>query len=155
MTSKVVTVLTVALVASGAMAFSFGYIYGYERSHHIASFPCLGCLGLNPTFESLGFVERDFEHPGFVQEGLMDGPVFLHYRTDVCPACDEMEPTVDSLEEEYGDSVTFVHMNLDHATAEEIDSYDKYDIQSDEGRTGVPMFVILYRSQTGSVLPRR
>ena len=100
MKSDVRVLLVAGLVISSTLMFSFGHYYGYERTHHIASFPCLGCLGLNPTFESLGFIEGDFDHPSFVIDSVGDTPVFLHYRTDVCPACDEMEPTVDSLEEQ-------------------------------------------------------
>ncbi|MCK5398010.1 MAG: thioredoxin family protein, partial [Thermoplasmata archaeon] len=89
--------------------------------------------------------------PTLVTEVLPTQPVFLHYRTDVCSGCDEMEPHIAILEEEYGNEIEFVHINLDHATAEEDASYDVYDFAgSPDSRFGVPMFTTIIVEMNGT-----
>lgn len=140
--SSFILILMLAII----LAFS-GIYFGnaYKRTHDIVSMPCLGCVGMKPIGETTqGFTSSDnIRHPTFVINQLRESVVFLHYRTDVCPACDEMEPVIEELEDVYKD-VKFIHINLDHATNEEISSYYIYDVRgTPEKPTGVPMFVIL------------
>jgi hypothetical protein len=117
---------------------------------------CLSCVKLEPrtrldfTFDTA----TGEEHPQFVLENLSKGPVFLHYRTDVCAACDDMEPVLrdvfnvsyDITEEFYktiifGDTnVTFIHINLDHTSENKRNSFHIYD---KDNINGVPMFTIV------------
>ncbi len=117
---------------------------------------CLSCVKLEPrTRLDFTFDTATGEvHPQFVLENLSKGPVFLHYRTDVCAACDDMEPVLrdifnvsyDITEEFdktilFGDtSVTFIHINLDHASEEKRNSFHIYD---KDNINGVPMFTIV------------
>jgi len=132
--------LVVLLVSGGLFAYGFAGV-GYERTNDVNDFPCLGCLALDPAGSS-GFAAFEGTVPSFVSTPLDYRPVFLHYRTDVCSACDEMEPTIASLEDEYGGRVEFIHINLDHCDDAQFDSYDLFDVKGTSGaRTGVPMFV--------------
>lgn len=117
---------------------------------------CLSCVKLEPrtrldfTFDTA----TGDPHPQFVLENLSKGPVFLHYRTDVCAACDDMEPVLrdvfnvsyDITEEFYktiifGDTnVTFIHINLDHTSETKKNSFQIYD---KDNINGVPMFTIV------------
>jgi thiol-disulfide isomerase/thioredoxin len=142
-------------------------IYGWTRSNEIADIPCLGCLGLNPApsgtsdfrFETVG----DEEHDDVVLDLLKEQVVFLHFRIDVCPACDEIEPTIFDIEDEYT-SVKFIHANLEHdynegdlelgtGTLRKI--YDTYDIKFEvKGKAGgVPMMTIITLHEEGVVKP--
>lgn len=117
---------------------------------------CLSCVKLEPrtrldfTFDTA----TGDPHPQFVLENLSKGPVFLHYRTDVCAACDDMEPVLRDVfnvnygitEEFYktiifGDTnVTFIHINLDHTSETKKNSFQIYD---KDNINGVPMFTIV------------
>jgi hypothetical protein len=117
---------------------------------------CLSCVKLEPrtrldfTFDTA----TGDPHPQFVLENLSKGPVFLHYRTDVCAACDDMEPVLSDvfnvsydIKEEFfktiifGDTiVTFIHINLDHTSQKKRDSFHIYD---KDNINGVPMFTIV------------
>ncbi len=117
---------------------------------------CLSCVKLEPrTRLDFTFDTATGEpHPQFVLENLSKGPVFLHYRTDVCPACDDMEPILhDVFNVSYdiregfhktilfGDtSVTFIHINLDHTREKKRESFQIYD---KDNINGVPMFTIV------------
>ncbi len=129
-------------------------IGGYDRAQKISSFPCLGCLGLNPKIEADFVFDVKGEHPNFVVETLKNEVVFIHYRTDVCSACDDMEPIIYELEKEYS-NVTFIHINLDHATAIEEESYDVYDVKAKTKgeHTGVPMLVVLTLKGKNGIKP--
>ncbi|MCK4266450.1 MAG: 4Fe-4S binding protein, partial [Thermoplasmata archaeon] len=134
--------VTVALIVALLSVGIWGG--GYERSEEINTIPCLGCLALNPTasmdFEFL----TDVAQSAFVSTTLSSRPVFLHYRTDACSACDDMEPVVERLEETYDDDVVFIHINLDHSTGTEKASYDLYDVKgTPQRRGGVPMFTVI------------
>jgi ferredoxin len=137
---KAMAIWTVLLFLSAGMMAGGVWLDGYSRAHDINSLPCLGCLALDPHVEAEWLI-ADNAQPGFIVEPLATGPVFLHYRTDVCPGCDEMEPHIGILEAQYGDRVEFIHINLDHATAEEDASYDIFDFTgTPAARFGVPMF---------------
>jgi hypothetical protein len=117
---------------------------------------CLSCVKLEPRTR-LGFTfdtATGEPHPTFVLENLSNGPVFLHYRTDVCAACDDMEPILhdifnvsyDIKDEFYktilfdDSEVTFIHINLDHTTEKKRNSFHIYD---KDNINGVPMFTIV------------
>jgi len=127
-----------ALLVSGA---GFG---GYVLSKRVSSIVCYSCLGLEPN------VEMDFtfntvggkNHPVFVTEKLKERPVFIHYYLPdkECPGCKEMRPIIEGLEDEYGNDVAFIHINMKTASDEKKDSFELYDIG---GIGGVPMFVII------------
>lgn len=134
-------VLVVALLAVGVWGG------GYQRSEDLARMPCLGCLALNPKGgEGMFMPIAQADNPEFVLTKLASKPVFLHYRTYACKACDDMEPTIASLQSSYGNDVEFVHINLDDyaAGSPEKESYFIYDMKgTPEKPTGVPMFTIM------------
>ncbi len=138
------------LILSSAMLGAGAVFDGYERADKINSLPCLGCLALDPYRASEWRVSGEAQ-PQFVADVLASRPVFLHYRTDVCPGCDEMEPHIAILEEQYGSSVEFIHINLDHATPEQDASYDIYDFAgTPTARFGVPMFATVISVLNGT-----
>ena len=144
--TKITAALLVMVVVSGAL-FAYGYAgVGYERTNDVNDFPCLGCLALDPAGSS-EFAPFAGTVPAFVATPLDYNPVFIHYRTDVCSACDEMEPTIASLESEFGGRIDFIHINLDHCDEPQFDSYDLFDVKgTPDARTGVPMFVSCARA---------
>ena len=121
----------------------------------IVSVLCLSCIKMDPKtvlefrFETVD--GKDF--PEFILENLSKGPVFLHFRIDVCPGCDEMDPVikeifdVDDVEKPFlvktknfsGVGVTLVHVNLDHVDSTFKDVYESFNILKDEA---VPMYTI-------------
>jgi len=127
-----------------------------EVESGITSVLCLSCIKLNPKTQ-LDFTydtATGDDHSDFVLDALYNGPIFIAYREDVCIACDKMEPILqdifsvhfekeDTITEEvsFDDAtVTFVHINIDHANEQQIKSrfiYDKDDIG------GVPMFTVV------------
>ncbi len=134
----------IAILLVSLVLFSSSIQQGaYQRSDDISSVPCLGCLGLNLRSKSDFTFESHGEHPDFVLDSLEDSVVFIKYRTDACSACDEMEPVVEELQNEFT-SVEFVHINLDHASKMRRESYKVYDLKGGEDKmTGVPMFVVM------------
>ena len=122
----------------------------------IVSVLCLSCIKMDPKtvlefrFETVD--GKDF--PEFILENLSKGPVFLHFRIDVCPGCDEMDPVikkifdVDDVEKPFlvktknfsGVGVTLVHINLDHVDSTFKDVYESFNILKDEA---VPMYTIV------------
>ena len=145
--------LLVLISIGGAAVF---YYDVYDDIHDtIVSTLCLSCIKLDPisnlefTFET----GNNEPHAEFVLKNLTTGIVFIEYRTDVCAACDDMAPIVkdifkvsfekeDTLYKEVnynGTTVHFYHINLDHATQEQKDSFPVYD---KDVRQGVPMFVV-------------
>ena len=140
----------------------------YDEIHDtIVSTLCLSCIKLDPV-SRLDFVfetANGEDHPEFVLKNLTDGPVFIEYRSDVCTACDIMAPVIKdifglSFEKEdtlyklvdyNGSTVHFYHINLDHASEIQKDSFPKYD--KDHVR-GVPMFVIItVKYDRGTIRP--
>ena len=129
----------------------------YDNIHDtIVSTLCLSCIKLDPV-SRLEFVfetGNGEDHPDFVLENLTSGILFIEYRSDVCTACDIMAPIIkdifnlhfekeDTLYElvDYnGSNVHFYHINLDHATEIQEDSFPIYD---KDNRMGVPMFVVI------------
>ncbi len=147
---KMMAIWTVLLFLSASMLAGGAWLDGYTRADEINSLPCLGCLALDP-FQAAEWRTTDVAQPDFVLEPLASKPVFLHYRTDVCPGCDEMEPHIAILESQYGDQVEFIHINLDHATADEDASYDIYDFAgTPDARFGVPMFATIIVEMNGT-----
>jgi hypothetical protein len=129
----------------------------YEDIHDtIVSTLCLSCIKLDPV-SRLDFVfetANGENHPDFALENLTKGPLFIEYRSDVCAACDIMAPIIKEIfhlsfqKEETlyklvnynGTNVHFYHINLDHASKIQKDSFPIYD---KDHRQGVPMFVII------------
>ncbi|MCD6469026.1 MAG: hypothetical protein J7L32_06970 [Thermoplasmata archaeon] len=165
--------LVVQIVLIITFSSSFGYLFfatdTYEHVQStIVSVLCLSCIKLEPkTVLSFSFETANNEpFPDFVLENLSKGVVLLHYRTDACAACDQMDPMVaslfnlTSLEENYlvvtsrfnGVNVTLIHINLDHVNENLKRSYKVYNILGDNG--GVPMFsLITFGYDRGTVKP--
>jgi len=154
--------LTISVIMIGIVLPSLFYVISntdvYEDvKSNIVSIPCLSCMKLNPR----SVVEFRFEtsngenHPAFVMENLCSGPVFLHYRTDACAACDAMDPVIAEIfevenidkpflmvvKEFNGVNVTLIHMNLDYVEDNFRNSFDVYNILGNDG--GVPMFTLV------------
>lgn len=156
--SKILVIqVGIMILISGTLGGMLLYSDIYEDVYSkIVSVLCLSCLKLNPkthlnfTFETA----NDEPHPDFVLDNLTKGPVFLHYRDDVCPGCDEMEPIMKeifgvnySMEERFykmvkfdNSNITFIHINLDHTDKEKRNSFFIYD---KDHIGGVPMFAIV------------
>ena len=105
------------------------------------------------------------EHSDFVLENLTEAILFIEYRSDVCKACDDMAPIIkdifkvkfekeDTLYKKVnysGTKVNFYHINLDHATQIQKDSFPIYD---KDQRKGVPMFVVItVKYDRGTIKP--
>lgn len=152
----------------------------YPILQELMETPCLGCLGLYPSFE----MEFTFEtvdgkpHPDWVLEALEEGPVFIEFtQSDIrCPPCAEMRPKVERLEKEFKDTVTFFILKkisnnerefkmvyksdekIESITEEEIlEAYRPYDQQNFGGGDGwaTPTFVIvtLEKDNDGKIKP--
>ena len=149
--------ISALLLISGALGGMLFFTDVYDEvQSRIVSILCLSCIKLDPKTQ----LDFTFEtatgqlHSDFILDNLTKGPVFLVFREDVCAACDIMEPIVQeifSAEYEKEDAfyktvlfdntnVTFIHINIDHATKDKRDSlfiYDKDHIG------GVPMFTVI------------
>jgi len=151
----VVKIALIILIAAGTGNLVY---YGtYDEIHGtIVSTLCLSCIKLDPV-SRLDYVfetANGAEHPKFVLENLTTGILFIEYRSDVCKACDDMAPIIkdifdlsfekeDTLYERLnynGSIINFFHINLDHATTIQIESFEMYD---KDQRGGVPMFVVM------------
>ncbi len=149
--------ICVFLLFSGTLGGMFVSTDVYEDvKSGITSVLCLSCIKLEPTTQ-LDFtfdVAKGQDHSGFVLDSLNEGPVFIAYREDVCISCDEMEPILQDIFSVYfekedtfseiasfdNSTVTFIHINIDHANTEQKESrfiYDKDHIG------GVPQFTII------------
>ena len=104
-------------------------------------------------------------HPEFVLDNLTKGPVFLEYRQDCDSSCDIMESIIQKIFNiqfghsdifyetiDYnGTNLTFIHIPLDHASAELVESYFIYDKDS---QSGVPMHVVItWEYNKGEIQP--
>ena len=149
MNKKIWAILVLLLLS---VTFTSVYFGAYRRTDDVSSVPCLGCLGLDPVLQTEFRFKTRGSHPDFVESALEENVVFLHYRTDTCSACDEMEPVVDEIEEE-NPQLEYFHINLDHAKGEKRSSFFTYDIKA-EGNdiTGVPMFVIMTKKSDEGVM---
>lgn len=130
---------------------------------------CLSCIKLKPDTK----MEYRFEtankktHPDFVLENLSKGPIFITYRIDFCPGCDELEEDlIDILNISFGpydvfyktikfnnSNITFIHINTNQAeeNGELYNSRQVYDIVGAEGN---PMLVfITYGYNHGFIEP--
>ena len=92
--------ITCLILVSGALGGMLVYTNVYERVQlGIVEVLCLSCLKLDPKT----LVEFTFEtangkpNPEFVLDNLSKGPVFLAFRSDVCDACDIMEPIIQDI----------------------------------------------------------
>ena len=137
---------------------------GYNYNQQESKAKCLSCLGLNPVIE-LEFTIKTAngqDHPKWVIEPLREKAVFIEYtQSKGCAACDEMEPVIEKLQEEYGDRMEFII--IDSLTDfERANTYFTYDINN---IGGYPTFVILtldndggevkpFFGETGGVVPR-
>jgi hypothetical protein len=146
-------VILIAGVGGGMLVFTDVYNDIHDT---IVSTLCLSCIKLDPV-SRLEFVfetANGEDHPDFVLENLTKGPLFIEYRSDVCLACDIMAPIIKeifnvSFEKEEtlyelvnfnGSNINFYHINLDHASEIQENSFSIYD---KDHRQGVPMFVII------------
>ncbi|KAA0008085.1 MAG: hypothetical protein FE037_03900 [Thermoplasmata archaeon] len=122
----------------------------------IVSVLCLSCIKMEPRtvlkfrFETV----NGGAFPDLILENLTESVIFLHFRIDVCPACNEMDPIVrdmfglESIDEPYivasknfsGVEVKLIHINLDHADSELKKLYKLFDVA---GENGVPMFTVV------------
>ena len=160
--------ITLVILIAGVGGSMLLYTGVYDDVHDIiVSTLCLSCIKLDPV-SRLDFVfemANGEDHPEFVLENLTKGPLFIEYRSDVCAACDEMAPIVKdifklSFEKEEtlyelvnynGSNVYFYHINLDHASKIQEDSFPMYD---KDRRTGVPMFVVItVKYDRGTIKP--
>jgi hypothetical protein len=128
----------------------------YSEAFGIISVQCLSCIKLQPkTVLSFTFETASGEpHPSFILDNLSKGPLFIAFRKDVCEACDIMEPQLKEIfsieyekEETFSTfvsfnntNVTFMHINIDHASKEMKNLFYIYDREHVEG---VPMFTII------------
>jgi len=149
--------LALVILIAGAGGGMLLYTDIYDNIHDtIVSTLCLSCIKLDPV-SRLDFVfetANGEDHSEFVLENLTKGPLFIEYRSDVCAACDIMAPIIKeifhlSFEKEdtlyelvnyNGTDVHFYHINLDHASKIQKDSFPIYD---KDNRMGVPMFVVI------------
>ena len=155
-TFLVVQIVAILIVAGG-LGGMLATTDVYDNIHDtIVSTLCLSCIKLDPlsTLEFVFETGNGEEHPDFVLQNLTSGILFIEYRSDVCTACDIMAPIIkdifglhfekeDTLYElvDYdGSDVHFYHINLDHATQIQEDSFPTYD---KDNRGGVPMFVVI------------
>jgi thiol-disulfide isomerase/thioredoxin len=149
----------------------------YSTLQELMETPCLGCLGLYPSFEiEFTFSTVDGKpHPDWVLDALEDGPVFIEFtqNDEVCKPCARMRPKVEALERDYNDIVTFFIINtwekefrevfkgdenIKPITKEEIlDAYRPYDVENFGGGDGwaTPTFVIvtLEKDDDGKIKP--
>ena len=149
--------IVLILVIWGAAGGVVYYLDTYEKvESNIVSVTCLSCIKLdvktrlNFTFETV----NNLPHPDFILENLTKGSIFLEIREDVCAACDEMAPVVKEIfslefekEETFfttvvldGANVTFMHINLNHASEELAEAFEVYDR---DRVGGVPMFTVI------------
>lgn len=151
--AQVVLLLVFSASFVGMIFFTDVYDQVYTR---IVSVTCLSCIKLDPktSAEFLFKTANGEPHPGFVLENLSKGPVFIAYRVDVCAYCDEMEPLIMDIlnitfEKEdvfyktiefKGKNITFIHINMDHASKVLTNSFYIYDKDT---RNGVPMFTFI------------
>ncbi len=163
----VVKLALVVLITIGIadMALEYGT---YDDIHNtIVSTLCLSCIKLDPV-SRLDFVfetGNGEEHSEFVLENLTEAILFIEYRSDVCKACDDMAPIIKDIfkvkfEKEdtlykmvnySGTKVNFYHINLDHATQLQKDSFPIYDKDQIKG---VPMFVVItVKYDRGTIKP--
>ena len=123
---------------------------------------CLSCIKMEPRsiveFRFQTINREGIDH--LILENLSRGPVFLHFRTDACPACDEMDPIVgDIFDVEDMDKpflskvkrfddvdVKLIHINLDHVDSNFMKIYRSFDV-SEKGV--VPMYVIVTIGRDG------
>ena len=119
---------------------------------------CLSCVKLKPDTDIEYRIDtvNGKPHPDFVVENLSKGPVFITYRIDFCPGCDELEENlIDVLDIDFGpndvfsktlslndENFTFIHINTNRVE-ENTDLYNSrmvYDIVGDKGN---PMMVFV------------
>ena len=145
------------IIVAGALGGMLLYTDVYDDVQSgIVEVLCLSCIKLDPktrldfTFETA----TGEPHPDFIVENLSKGPIFIEVREDVCAACDTMAPVIKEIfdiEFEKEDTfyttiafeennVTFIHINLDHATEELEHAFDVYD---KDHVGGVPMFTLI------------
>ncbi len=160
--------LTAIVLVSVSLGGLFVFTDIYEQVQNtIVEVICLSCVKLNPatSFEFQFETTNGEDHPDFILDNLSKGPVFLAYRTDVCEYCDYMESLlIDMLGVEFemqdvfsktitfqGDTMTFMHINNDHASEMLRLSQEVYDV---DGNRGVPMFTtVTFGYDRGFVKP--
>ncbi len=156
--NKMLTVqITLLVLIAGALGGMLLYTDVYDDiKSTIVDITCFSCIKMDPvTRIDFTFKTVDNQnHPGFILENLLEGPVFLAFREDVCGGCDKMEPIIQKIFNTYfekedfvyetinysGTPVVFYHISLDHASDEMIEPFFVYD---KDQRSGVPMFVMI------------
>jgi hypothetical protein len=155
----------VILLVAGGVVYSSGVYTAVQDN--IVNVLCLSCIKLEPkTSANFTFqTATGASHPLFIRENLTTGPIVIMYSEDVCAACEEMYPVVQSLlnvtfEKHQmiythslyqGTNVTFFFVNIDHTTQERRDTRKLYDKDHVDG---LPMFTfITLRYDEGTVRP--
>ncbi len=115
-------ILVVGFLIIGSAAGTYGLL------KNLIEAPCLGCLGLYPSYESdFMFDTVDGRpHPEFVLDTLEENsPVFIEFtqNDENCPPCARMRPKVHELVDQYRYNVTFFIINVNE---EEITKYFEY-----------------------------
>jgi thiol-disulfide isomerase/thioredoxin len=163
-------IMILGFLIIGSAAGSYGFLKNLMEA------PCLGCLGLYPSFE----IEFTFNtvdgkpHPDWILDALDDGPVFIEFTQDDinCPPCARMRPKVHELEDEYSDTVVFFIINVNHnenakffkdkeeiisvTDSEETKVYNTYDVENvGKGRPATPTYIIFTfeKDEDGTVKP--
>jgi len=142
-------------VASLSYIMVATHVYG-DVKEKMVSVPCLSCIKMDPkTTLNFRFETANGENfPVFILENLSRGPIFLHFRVDICTACDEMDQVIgeifdlDDMDEPFivksknfsGVKITLIHVNLDHADEIFKEIYKTFDIS---GQGVVPMYTII------------
>ncbi|MEO0373707.1 MAG: thioredoxin domain-containing protein [Cyanobacteria bacterium P01_A01_bin.17] len=67
-------------------------------------------------------------------------PTLLEFYADWCSVCQSMAPTMQTLEQQYGDDINFVMLNVDEA--QWLPQMEQYSV------TGVPQFTLLNEQQS-------
>lgn len=154
MRRKIAIAISIVSMLSISCILAYTDVYN-DVKEKIVSVLCLSCIKMDPNT----MLKFEFEtvkgemFPSFILENLSRGPVFLHFRVDVCTACDEMDPVIGKIfdvddinrpflikiKEFSGVEVTLIHVNLDHIHNFR-DIYKTFDIKK---QNGVPMYVII------------
>jgi thiol-disulfide isomerase/thioredoxin len=163
-------ILVIGFIIIGTAAGSYSLLNKLNEA------PCLGCLGLYPSFEiEFTFNTADgSEHPDWVRESLNEGPILIEFtQNDIsCPPCARMRPKIDELIDEYQEKVKFYIINVIEnevfeafqniektksiIDSEETRVYNIYDVENvGKGRPATPTYVIitLEKDHDGEVKP--
>jgi len=151
--------VAIAIFTVSIVLFSYILVFTpvyNDVKEKIVSVLCLSCIKMEPrTVLKFRFeTANQEEFPDVILQNLSEGPVFLHFRIDVCSACDEMDPIVkdifglEDIDDYFivatknfsGIKVKLIHINLDHVGENWKKLYRCFDVA---GENGVPMFTVV------------